>query len=128
MMLSDFKNERARFKKLLSEKDYAYFSFQNWQEGIADYTEMKLMELLQKDKYEFSDAVKNLSDYIPLDTFSVKYYNNKINLAQYEKLNEDKRGCFYTSGSLEGLILDKVNPDWRGLYFEKKFYMEEYYK
>lgn len=48
MVLSDFRNERARFKKLLSEKDYAYFSFQNWQEGIADYTEMKLMELLQK--------------------------------------------------------------------------------
>ena len=127
MMLSDFKNERAKFKRLLDEKDYAYFSFQNWQEGIADYTEMKLMELLQKDKYEVSDAVKRLSDYIPLDSFTVKYYNNKINLAQYEELNKDKRVCFYTSGSLEGLILDKVNPDWRDLYFKKKFYMEEYY-
>lgn len=127
MMLSDFRNERAKFKRLLDEKDYAYFSFQNWQEGIADYTEMKLMELLQKDNYQFSDAVKKLNDYTPLDSFAVKYYNNKINLAQYEKLNEDKRVCFYTSGSLEGLILDKVNPDWRDLYFKKKFYMEEYY-
>ena len=128
MMLLDFKNQRANFKKLLNEKDYAYFSFQNWQEGIADYTEMKLMELLQKDNYQFSDDVKKLNDYTPLDSFAVKYYNNKINLAQYEELNEDKRVCFYTSGSLEGLVLDKVNPDWHDLYFEKKFYMEGYYK
>ena len=100
MMLSDFKNERAKFKKLLDKKDYAYFSFQNWQEGIADYTEMKLMELLQKDNYKFSDAVKSLSDYIPLDTFADKYYNNKINLAQYEELNKDKRVAFTQAACL----------------------------
>lgn len=128
MHLLSYQIERKIFKRLLDEKDYAYFSFQNWQEGIADYTEMKLMELLRKENFEFSGAIKNLSDYIPLDSFAVKYYDNKINLAQYEKLNGDKRGCFYTSGSLEGLILDKVNPDWRNLYFKKKFYLEEYYK
>jgi hypothetical protein len=48
MMLSEYQYERVNFKKLLSEKDYAYFSFQNWQEGVADYTEMKLMELMKK--------------------------------------------------------------------------------
>jgi hypothetical protein len=128
MHLLSYQIERKNFKRLLDKKDYAYFSFQNWQEGIADYTEMKLMELLQKDNYQFSDDVKKLNDYTPLDSFAVKYYNNKINLAQYEKLNGDKRVCFYTSGSLEGLILDKVNPDWHDLYFKKKFYMEEYYR
>jgi hypothetical protein len=128
MMMAEYMHERDNFKKLLNEKDYAYFSFQNWQEGIADYTEMKLMELLQKDNYEFSSGVKTLSDYVSLDSFAVKYYNNKMNLAQYEKLSEDKRVCFYTSGSLEGILLDKVNTNWHDLYFAKKFYMEEYYK
>jgi hypothetical protein len=128
MMLSEYQYERVNFKKFLSEKDYAYFSFQNWQEGVADYTEMKLMELLVKEKYQFSDEIKSLKDYTPLDSFAVKYYNNKLNLAQNQKLNEDKRVCFYASGCLEGLILDKVNPNWRDLYFTKKFYMEEYMK
>ncbi len=128
MMLSEYQYERANFKKLLSEKDYAYFSFQNWQEGVADYTEIKLMGLLKKEGYQFSDDVKNLSDYVPLDSFVVKYYDRKLNLAENQKLNEDKRVCFYTSGSLEALILDKVNPNWRDLYFTKKFYMEEYMK
>jgi hypothetical protein len=128
MHLLSYQIERKNFKRLLNENDYAYFSFQNWQEGIADYTEMKLMELLKENNYQFSDEVKNLSDYIPLDSFAVKYYNNKLNLAENEKLDEDKRVCFYASGSLEGLILDKINPDWRDLYFAKKFYMEEYMK
>ncbi len=128
MMLSEYKYERANFKKLLSDKDYSYFSFQNWQEGIADYTEMKFMELMKKDNYQFSDDVKKQSDYVSLDDFASKYYTNKMNLAQNEKLSEDKRVCFYTSGSLEGLILDNVNPAWHELYFAKKFYMEEYYK
>lgn len=128
MMLAEFQYERANFKKVMSEKDYAYFSFQNWQEGIADYTQMKLMELLSKDKYEFSSGVQKLNDYMPLDTFAVRYYANKMYLAANEKLNEDKRVCFYASGSLEGILLDKVNPNWRDLYFAKKFYLEEYYK
>jgi hypothetical protein len=128
MMLAEYQYERANFKKILSEKDYAYFSFQNWQEGVADYTEMKLRELLKRDNYQFSDDVKSLSDFTPLDSFAVKYYNNKLNLAENEKLNEDKRVSFYASGSLEALILDKENPNWRDLYFAKKFYMEEYMK
>jgi hypothetical protein len=44
------------------------------------------------------------------------------------KLEESKRACFYYLGALEGMILDRNNPDWRNLYFKEKFFIEKYYK
>ena len=38
-----------------------------------------------------------------------------------------KRSVFYVLGAAEGLLLDRMNPEWRGDYFEKKFYLEKNY-
>ncbi|HEY3249773.1 MAG TPA: hypothetical protein VGK25_01515, partial [Ignavibacteria bacterium] len=72
---SDFENnfkkyftEREKFKNLLNEKDYSYFSFQIWQEGIARYTEVKIGEII-KGNYKPSEHLKVLNDYKDTDSF-----------------------------------------------------------
>ena len=38
-----------------------------------------------------------------------------------------RRVAFYAFGAAEGLLLDKVNPEWRRRYLEEKFDLEPYY-
>lgn len=133
---AEFKNyfdiyltERNRFKNLLSEKDYRYFSFQIWQEGLAKYTELKFLELMTNENYETKNPdLKLLRDYF---TYSEQYQkllgNIKENSGRLE-LGKSKRVCFYYLGALEGIILERNNPDWRERYLVEKFYIENYFK
>lgn len=118
--------ERNKFKKLLKEADYRYFSFQVWQEGIARYTEYKFLQAL--DSYTPSKEITLLSDFISFpaykEAFFLKEKNSLINL----KLDVDKRVCFYAIGFSEGLLLDKLNPDWRNKFLTDKFFIEKYFK
>lgn len=123
---NNYAAERQKFKELLNEKDYKYFSFQTWQEGIARYTEIKIAELLNNN-YNPTNEFKHLNDYITPDSFYVKIVNKLLKRADSQNLTTDRRNCFYTLGALEGLILDNVNPGWKDLYFKEKFYIENYY-
>ena len=122
-----FKNKRAHLKESLQENDYKYFSFQLWQEGIACYTEIKLMQLLLANNYVFSKEVQNIKDYKPLKDHYKDYYTNALNLIDDLSLRDSKRICFYAFGAFEGLLLDKVNPSWKKNYFKKKFFIGKYY-
>lgn len=118
--------ERNNFKKLLKPSDYRYFSFQIWQEGIARYTEYKFLELL--DNYQPSIEMRMLTDYISFIKFKDAFIQNEINNLLNLKLDTDKRVCFYAIGFSEGLLLDKLNPDWHDSYLIDKFYIENYFK
>ena len=121
-----FLKARNQLKSQLPNEDYAYFSFQLWQEGIARYTEYKFLELLTN--YEPSKDIIKLDDYIPFKTLKSSFLQKELENISALKLQEHKRVCFYAIGLAEGLILDKVNPEWRDLYLSKKFYLENYYK
>ncbi|HMS63931.1 MAG TPA: hypothetical protein PKD83_01615 [Ignavibacteria bacterium] len=125
--LVEYLSEREKFKSLLDKKDYDYFSFQIWQEGIARYTEIKIAECLKNINYNPPDEIKNLKDYITIDSFYVNIVNKLLKKADTQNLSENGRNCFYTLGALEGLILDRINPNWKDLYFSEKFYIEKYF-
>lgn len=120
-------SEREKFKALLNKKDYDYFSFQIWQEGMARYTEFDFAEILRL-YYNPSDELTQLNDYVSLDSFYTSKLNKLLMKADSQELNDGERNCFYTLGALEGLILDKVNPDWKDDYFKEMFYVESYFK
>jgi hypothetical protein len=122
-----FMFEREKIKKLLSEKDYKYFSFQIWQEGIAQYTENGMIQIMKDNRFEPSGEFKSLSDYKQIDSFYVRMINNLKENADLLDLRTSKRACFYTLGALQGMILDKVNPDWKGLYFKDKLSIDSYF-
>ncbi|MEP7146849.1 MAG: hypothetical protein ABI792_07555 [bacterium] len=125
--LKNYLTKRKHFKSILNDKDYKYFSFQIWQEGIARYTEIKIAGML-KDSYSPGKEFKESEDYTPPDLFYTNILNRLLLKADSLKLSSDRRNSFYTLGALEGLILDRVNPDWKDLYFAKKFFVEEYYE
>lgn len=125
--LEKYLEEREKFKSQLNEKDYRYFSFQLWQEGIARYIEIKFAEILKND-FTFSQSFTGITDYVSPDSFYVNIIDKLLNRADAQSLSSDKRNCFYTLGALEGLILDKANPGWKDKYFTEKFFIENYYK
>ncbi|MBL7127854.1 MAG: hypothetical protein ISS16_02595 [Ignavibacteria bacterium] len=121
-----FLEEKEKFKNMLDDKDYRYFSFQLWQEGIARYTELLTAKLLSKS-YEPCNDFKMLPDYIDFDSYYKQCYDKNLRRLETQALNFDKRTCFYTLGAAEGLILDRVNPEWRDRYFDEMFFIEKYY-
>lgn len=127
-LIEKYLKQKEAFKNLLSEKDYKYFSFQLWQEGIARYTELNISKKLIEDGYAFSEAVTKLDDFISLKNFYADYLSDVKNKIINNKLNESKRVCFYAIGAGEGLLLDYVNINWKDSYFKDKFYLEKYFK
>jgi hypothetical protein len=121
-----FLNERAKLKDIFGEENYKYFSFQVWQEGLARYTEMKVMEMLNEG-YTPTKAFQNLSDYQNVSEVVIYAFKELQKTLSNAKLDEYERVLFYSIGAGEGLLLDKVNPDWKKKYFTEKFYIENYY-
>jgi hypothetical protein len=118
---------RREFRDVLAEDDYAYFSFQVWQEGLARYTEYKLASLagagyaptaafaLLPDVTSFAVDAERIRDHIAAELLRVV-------------LKQSRRTAFYHVGGAEGIILDRVNPGWRQYYFTHKFYTDKYFE
>lgn len=121
-------NSKKTFKKIVSEKDYRYFEFQLWQEGLARYTEYTVLSYLIKNNYEFSDDFKSLSDYESLPDNYNKRIKKLLEETEGVKLAESQRTCFYSIGAMEGLILDKYTPGWRKSYFKNLFNTSKLFK
>jgi len=124
LQLKNYITERRKFKALLSPADYRYLTFQLWQEGIARYTEYKFLELLQ-DKL-LSKEVARIKDHTTFKDGKLKLYKNEMNNILTMKLDEGKRICFYSLGFGEGLLLDRINKNWRKNYLGDIFFMEKY--
>lgn len=123
-----YKRYRKQFQQLLKEPDYKYFSFQIWQEGIARYTEYKYLELITAANYQTDTETKQLKDFTDFKQYKDKFYNDEIKKLSENTLKEKNRLCFYSIGFAEGLLLDKLNPDWRSQFLTNKFYVEKYHK
>jgi len=123
--LAEYKKTREELKNILNEKDYKYFSFQIWQEGIARYVELKIAKLLSTD-YKPSPEFESLPDYTPFSQVAQKLEDGIMNDLMNMSFKEYKRVAFYSLGAAEALILDKNSPKWEYLYFRKKFFIDQY--
>jgi hypothetical protein len=120
----EFVTARKKLMHLLKPADYKYLSFQLWQEGIARYTEYKFLQLL--DNYTASAEVFQLPDFIFFKEFGEDFLRLQLKSITALKLENEKRVCFYAIGMAEGILLDKLNPQWRSQYLDKKFFLENY--
>lgn len=117
---------REAFAASLTADDYKYASFQLWQEGIARYTQYKIAELASR-KLKPSKAFRALKDFTPFDKEATRLLAvigdemKQLDLAKWERV------VFYPFGASEGLLLDKVSPNWRQKYFSEKFALEKFY-
>jgi len=119
-------DSRKEFASLLSADDYKYASFQLWQEGIARYTQYKIAELAGR-KLKPSRAFRSLKDFTPFDTEARRLFAVINKEMQELDLTTWERVVFYPFGASEGLLLDKVSPNWRKRYFSEKFELEKFY-
>lgn len=118
----DYLKERLKFKKILKPKDYRYFSFQIWQEGIARYTEYRFLQELEN--YIPSNEIEQLKDFVSFKDFKNKFYLSELKSLSTSKLEKDKRISFYAIGLAEGILLDKQKPNWQETYNTEKFNIE----
>jgi hypothetical protein len=125
--LESYRGARKKFQSFLKGDDYKYLSFQEWQEGIARYTEYRIAELAAA-KYEPTKEFQKLKDYTPFkDEASAILEGVKKELVSV-KLDKAKRTAFYALGAAEGLVLDNANPDWRKQYFQETFSLDKHFR
>jgi hypothetical protein len=125
-LLEGYLAARKSFGNMLSDDDYAYFSLQVWQEGIARYTEYMLASKAEFTYRPTSDF-ENLPDYVPFGSDARATRDRILSQLQGMSLKKLGRAAFYYVGAAEGLLLDHENPGWRDRYFDEPFYVERYF-
>ena len=126
--LESFYQARRALRRMLSPDDYKYFSFQSWQEGIARYTEFRIADLAAKN-YRPGKQFRALKDYAPFKEVADTILNKQIlGSLTTLRLGKSERIAFYPFGAAEGLLLDRVNPKWKGRYFTEKFDNDKYFR
>ncbi|MGA9994135.1 MAG: hypothetical protein WBP93_01920 [Pyrinomonadaceae bacterium] len=124
--IAAYMQARQKFEKMLSPDDYRYFSFQVWQEGIARYTEYRIAELAAKN-YQPGKAYRALKDYKPFRNVADEIKSGILKELSTLQLDDYQRVAFYPLGAGEGLLLDRLKPQWQNLYFADKFYVNKYF-
>lgn len=124
--LAAYLEARTALKKLISNDDYKYLSFQMWKEGIARYTEDRVAHWAATN-YQPSPEFRALKDFTTFANAAQKVRAGIIHELSTLKLEEYQRAAVYPLGAAEGLLLDRANPNWRRRYFVEKFDNEKYF-
>jgi hypothetical protein len=98
-----YRAARTDLQKSVSERDWRYFEFQLWQEGVARWTEFTL-GAMSKDR-DARDAA-SLSRQATLNALA------------NPKLSQDGRIAVYALGAGEAMLLDRIDPKWRRCYLK----------
>jgi hypothetical protein len=118
--------ERKKFFSQLSSDDKKYLSFQLWQEGIARYTQIKAAEAAAQ--YQPTREFVALSDFEPFSTYAAKARAETLDELTRADLGQWKRTAFYSFGAAEGLLLDRLKPQWKDEYFKNLLSMDSYFE
>ncbi|HEV2915794.1 MAG TPA: hypothetical protein VGX92_21105 [Pyrinomonadaceae bacterium] len=118
---------RARFKAMLGEDDYKYFSFQLWKEGVARYTEYRIAKLAA-ERYRPSKEFAALADFQPFEQDAAHVSGRITSGLASPSLEKERRVAFYAFGAAEAMLLDRANPGWRQRYFKEKFSLEKFFR
>ncbi|MBA4121674.1 MAG: hypothetical protein H0X72_04330 [Acidobacteria bacterium] len=125
--LNEYLSERKKFESILKTDDRRYLSFQLWQEGIARYVQYKTAQTAAK-KYKPSKEFRALKDFTPIDKEADNLLRLTFNELKEVNLSKSQRIAFYPFGAIEGLLLDKVNPNWKKRYLADKFSLDDYFR
>jgi hypothetical protein len=107
---------RRAFLAQLSPDDHKYLSFQLWQEGIARYTQIAAAEAAAC--YHPTEAYQRLPDYEPFSGASSTLRSSTLNELREIDLAKAGRVAVYSFGAVEGILLDRLNPQWKNEYFQ----------
>ncbi len=117
---------RKKFFAQLADDDRKYLEFQLWQEGIARYTELKVAEAAAS--YRPSAEYAALPDFTPFTDIAGKRRQSTLDELKNIVLGRRKREVAYSFGAVEGLLLDRLRPDWKASYFSRPFALGPYFE
>jgi hypothetical protein len=116
----DYLAARQKFQSMLAPDDYKYLAFELWKEGIARYTEYQIA-WIASTSFRPSNEFIALKDYRSFGDVAGATYSGIFQQLLMQKLGESKREVVYSFGAAEGLLLDRINPEWRKRYFVERF-------
>ncbi len=108
---------RGKFFVQLSADDHKYLSFQLWQEGMARYTQIMAAEAAAK--YQPTAAFAGLGDYETFSAYGARARGETLEELRKVDLAKAQRGAIYPFGAVEGMLLDRLNPVWKDVYFNR---------
>lgn len=117
---------RKKFYAQLSPDDAKYLKFQFWKEGIARYVQIKSAEAA--GDYQPTREFAGLADYQSFESYAKQARNDTLNELKKAELAKWKRVVVYSFGACEGLLLDRLNPQWRDAYFRHLFTLNPYFE
>lgn len=123
--IKNYLSNRESFRKLVGEENYRYMQFQLWQEGVALYTEWKLLEAILSSEFQLSPEFMELEDYISFESLQQQIYQRITRQLENMNMTQWKRVSFYAFGAGEALVLDHWKPGWRKHYLEHMFEMDK---
>jgi peroxiredoxin len=106
-------------------KFYDYSRFQEWQEGIAFYTEYKLAEAAAIGDYQPTEVFRHLPGYKSYRQVWDEDYKNRTFLVKHAGRAAQSRTAFYHLGLGKGLLLDRLLPDWKMRYFAPGVWLDD---
>ncbi len=106
------------------ERAFDYARFQEWNEGVARYTEHRLAELAATSDYRPTEAFAALEGVEPFGEFWESEKSQAF-LAKHAGRAARSRTVFYHVGLGKGLALDRVHPGWRESYFAPDVWLDD---
>src|SRR5262249_54559260 len=94
-----------------------YSKFQEWAEGGAFYTEYKMAEAAAGPGYKPTAAFLALPGARGYRALWEGTYRGKVFLAKHAGRAARSRTAFYHLGLAKCLLLDRLEPGWKGRYF-----------
>ena len=113
---------RKAFFAQLSPDDRKYLSFQLWKEGIARYVQIKSAEAAAN--YQPTPEYAALPDFESFESYAREARNDTHTELKKADLAAWKRVIVYSFGASEGLLLDRLDPDWKQGYFKQLFTLD----
>ena len=98
-------------------KFYKYSQFQEWNEGIAFYTEYMMAQAAANPNYQPTAEFQQLPNYKSYQQIWDETYKGRMFLVKHAGRAAQSRTTFYHLGLGNGLLLDRLMPDWKTRYF-----------
>ena len=119
-LVRDVSAARDALRTRLAARDYRYFEFQLWQEGVARYIEYAMARAAGKAEQP-SPEFRSLPDFEPYDRSAKRGQESLRRELERLDLARDRRVSFYPIGAAVALLLDEMAPGWKQAYTRQPF-------
>jgi len=114
LRMDQYRTAEKAFRDSVGESNWRYFQFQLWQEGVARWTEIAIVEAATHVRPELAEFASRKRESIRLSLSAI----------QREGLRTWKRKAFYSVGAVLAMLLNDASESWRARYLEHLFTLD----